>query len=202
MSSHSGRVALVTGSGRGIADAHAAALGPIDVLIDNAGISPKSGSDGKRAPMREMTPEERPPVLDVDLTRAFNCTRAVVPGTRELGRGRTVSTSSVAAETFRDIVGVHYAATKAGLIGSTKHLAGELGPFGVTVNAVAPGRIDTPPMRGTASAAKDAVKAIKPPRRFGTSEDVADTGLFLTSDAASFVTAQVIDMAGGLHIAS
>lgn len=252
MSTHSGRVALVTGSGRGIgraiADAHgaagaavvyldhdpalaetaaaeaiaagrkaiglaadvadyasvaaacekaAAALGPIDVLVNNAGISPKSGSDGKRAPMWEMSPEEWRRVLDVNLTGAFNCTRAVVPGMRELGRGRIVSTSSVAGKTFCDIVGVHYAATKAGLIGFTKHLAGELGPFGITVNAVAPGRIDTPLMRGTASAANDAVKAITPLRRFGTPEDVAETCLFLTSDAASFVTAQVIDVAGG-----
>lgn len=252
MSSHQGRVVVVTGGGRGIgraiADAHAAAgaavayldhdasladsaaadarmrglkaigvaadvanfkevetamkrvaeaLGPIDVLINNAGISPKSGTDGKRALAWEMDPDEWRRVLDVNLTGAFNCTRAVLPGMKELGRGRIVSTSSVAGKTFCDIVGIHYAATKAALIGFTKHLAGEVGPFGITVNAVAPGRIDTPLMRGTANAANDAVKAITPMRRFGSPEEVADTVLFLTSDAARFVTGQTIDVAGG-----
>ncbi|MBU3732760.1 MAG: SDR family oxidoreductase [Beijerinckiaceae bacterium] len=252
MSSHQGRVVVVTGGGRGIgraiADAHAAAgaavayldhdasladsvaadarmrglkaigvaadvanfkeidtamkrvaeaLGPIDVLVNNAGISPKSGTDGKRALAWEMDPDEWRRVLDVNLTGAFNCTRSVLPGMKELGRGRIVSTSSVAGKTFCDIVGIHYAATKAALIGFTKHLAGEVGPFGITVNAVAPGRIDTPLMRGTANAANDAVKAITPMRRFGTPEEVADTVLFLTSDAARFVTGQTIDVAGG-----
>lgn len=252
MSSHQGRVVVVTGGGRGIgraiADAHAAAgaavayldhgasladsaaadarmrglkaigvaadvanfkevetamkrvaeaLGPIDVLINNAGISPKSGTDGKRALAWEMDPDEWRRVLDVNLTGAFNCTRAVLPRMKELGRGRIVSTSSVAGKTFCDIVGIHYAATKAALIGFTKHLAGEVGPFGITVNAVAPGRIDTPLMRGTANAANDAVKAITPMRRFGSPEEVADTVLFLTSDAARFVTGQTIDVAGG-----
>lgn len=252
MSSHQGRVVVVTGGGRGIgraiADAHAAAgaavayldhdasladsaaadarmrgikaigvaadvanfkeidtamkrvaeaLGPIDVLVNNAGISPKSGTDGKRALAWEMDPDEWRRVLDVNLTGAFNCTRSVLPGMKELGRGRIVSTSSVAGKTFCDIVGIHYAATKAALIGFTKHLAGEVGPFGITVNAVAPGRIDTPLMRGTANAANDAVKAITPMRRFGSPEEVADTVLFLTSDAARFVTGQTIDVAGG-----
>lgn len=252
MSSHQGRVVVVTGGGRGIgraiADAHAAAgaavayldhdasladsvaadarmrglkaigvaadvanfkeidtamkrvaeaLGPIDVLVNNAGISPKSGTDGKRALAWEMDQDEWRRVLDVNLTGAFNCTRSVLPGMKELGRGRIVSTSSVAGKTFCDIVGIHYAATKAALIGFTKHLAGEVGLFGITVNAVAPGRIDTPLMRGTANAANDAVKAITPMRRFGSPEEVADTVLFLTSDAARFVTGQTIDVAGG-----
>ena len=252
MSTHRGRVAVVTGAGRGIgraiADAHAfagaaiayldhdaaladsaaadakargaqaiglaadvadytaiehamaraaEALGPIDILINNAGISPKSGADGKRAPAWEMPPEEWQRVLDVNLTGAFNCTRAVLPSMKNLGRGRIVSTSSVVGKTYSDIVGIHYAATKAALIGFTKHLAGEVGPFNITVNAVAPGRIDTPLMRGTASAANDAVKAVTPMRRFGTPEEVAETVLFLTSHGGRFVTGQTIDVAGG-----
>ena len=252
MMTHQGRVALVTGSGRGIgraiadrlgeagaliayldhdpslaqtaadeamkhgrkalgiaadiADADAIAeavktieqtLGPIDILVNNAGISPKSGADGKRALAWEMDVAEWQRVTDVNLTGAFICARSVLPGMIARKRGAIVSTSSVAGKTFCDIVGIHYAATKAGLIGFTKHLAGEAGPYGINVNAVAPGRIDTPLMRGTASAANDAAKAATPMRRFGTPEDVAETVLFLTSDEACFVTGQVVDVAGG-----
>jgi 3-oxoacyl-[acyl-carrier protein] reductase len=252
MTSHAGRVALVTGSGRGIgraiadrlgtagaavayldhdpalsktaaeeaqnaglkafgisadvadaaAIAHAVAaiekaLGPIDILVNNAGISPKSGPDGKRSPSWAMDVEEWQRVTAVNLTGAFICARTVLPGMIERQTGSIVSTASVAGKTFCDIVGIHYAATKAGLIGFTKHLAGEVGPFGITVNAVAPGRIDTPLMRGTASAANEAAKAATPMRRFGTPEDVAGTVLFLTSRDACFVTGQVIDVAGG-----
>lgn len=252
MSTHTGRVALVTGSGRGIgraiadrlgeagaavayldhdpelarsaadeavragraaigvsadvADAQAiakavkqieAALGPVDILVNNAGISPKSGQDGKRALTWEMDVEEWQRVVGVNLTGAFICSNAVLPGMVARRRGAIVSTSSVAGKTFCDIVGIHYAATKAGLIGFTKHLAGEVGPYGITVNAVAPGRIDTPLMRGTASAANEAAKLATPMRRFGTPDDVAGTVLFLTSDNAGFVTGQTIDVAGG-----
>jgi len=250
--SHSGRVVLVTGSGRGIgramADAHAdagaaiayldhdaalaqeaaesakargvkavavsadvadydsvaaaieiatAALGPIDVLVNNAGISPKSGADKRRVDAFAMDPAEWRRVIDVNLTGAFNCTRVVLPSMRDLGRGRIVNVSSVAGRTYCDIVAVHYAASKAAVIGFTKHLAGELGPLGITVNALAPGRIDTPLMRGTAPEANEAARMATPLRRLGTPEDVADTCLFLTSDQARFVTGQVIDVAGG-----
>lgn len=252
MSSHSGKVVLVTGAGRGIgqaiADAHAAAgasvayldhdpllaeraasaarargamtmavsadvadeasvktvvarvaeaFGPISVLVNNAGISPKSGADGKRAALGEMGADEWRRVLDVNLTGAFLCASAVVSGMRAAQRGAIVSVSSVAGKTYCDIVGIHYAATKAALIGFTKHLAGELGPHGITVNAVAPGRIDTPLMRGTAPEANEAARMATPLRRLGSPEDVAKTCLFLTSDDAAFVTGQVCDVAGG-----
>jgi 3-oxoacyl-[acyl-carrier protein] reductase len=173
------------------------ALGTIDILVNNAGISPKTGADGKRANAWEMSPAEWRRVIDVNLTGAFNGMHAVVPGMREIGRGRIISMSSVAGKTYSDIVGVHYAASKAALIGFTKHLAGELGPYGITVNAVAPGRIDTPLMRGTAPEANEAVRLATPLRRLGSPEDVANMCLFLTSDAAAFVTGQVCDVAGG-----
>jgi 3-oxoacyl-[acyl-carrier protein] reductase len=252
MSSHRGKIVLVTGAGRGIgqaiADAHAAAgasvayldhdpelaaaaaaaaaqrgaaalavsadvadeasvalaiarigdaFGPVDVLINNAGISPKSGADGKRARLGDMSADEWRRVLDVNLTGAFLCASAVVPGMRAAGHGAIVSVSSVAGKTYCDIVGVHYAATKAALIGFTKHLAGELGPDGITVNAVAPGRIDTPLMRGSAPEANEAARLATPLRRLGKAEDVAQTCLFLTSDNAAFITGQVCDVAGG-----
>lgn len=172
-------------------------LGTIDILVNNAGISPKTGADGKRANAWEMSSDEWRRVIDVNLTGAFNGMRAVVPGMREIGRGRIVSMSSVAGKTYCDIVGVHYAASKAALIGFTKHLAGELGPYGITINAVAPGRIDTPLVRGTAPGANEAARLATPLRRLGSPEDVANMCLFLTSDAAAFVTGQVCDVAGG-----
>ncbi|MFG1420959.1 SDR family oxidoreductase [Roseixanthobacter liquoris] len=174
-----------------------AALGPIDVLVNNAGISPKSGADKRRVDAFAMDPAEWRRVIDVNLTGAFNCTRVVLPGMRDLGRGRIVNVSSVAGRTYCDIVAVHYAASKAALIGFTKHLAGELGLLGITVNALAPGRIDTPLMRGTAPEANEAARMATPLRRLGSPEDVADTCLFLTSEQASFVTGQVVDVAGG-----
>jgi len=172
-------------------------LGTIDILVNNAGISPKTGADGKRANAWEMSSDEWRRVIDVNLTGAFNGMRAVVPGMREIGRGRIVSLSSVAGKTYCDIVGVHYAASKAALIGFTKHLAGELGPYGITINAVAPGRIDTPLVRGTAPEANEAARLATPLRRLGSPQDVANMCLFLTSDAAAFVTGQVCDVAGG-----
>jgi 3-oxoacyl-[acyl-carrier protein] reductase len=174
-----------------------AIFGPVTALVNNAGISPKSGSSGGKAPLWEMTAKEWRRVVDVNLTGAFNCARAVIPQMIAAKGGSIVSISSVAGKTYCDIVGVHYAATKAGLIGFTKHLAGELGEHGVTVNAIAPGRIDTPLMRGTVSAANDRAREATPLKRFGQPGDVAATSLFLTSGASRFVTAQVIDVAGG-----
>ena len=172
-------------------------LGPIDVLVNNAGISPKSGADGRRVDAWALDPKEWRRVIDVNLTGAFNCTRAVLPAMRELGRGRIVNVASVAGRTYCDIVAVHYAASKAALIGFTKHLAGELGPLGITVNAVAPGRIDTPLMRSAAAEINEAVRLATPLRRLGLPEEVASMCLFLTSDQGAFVTGQIVDVAGG-----
>jgi 3-oxoacyl-[acyl-carrier protein] reductase len=246
---HDGRVAVVTGAGRGIGRAIADALaasgatvayldsqsalveeaataspgkamalaadiadeaavaaafaavaerfGPVGILVNNAGISPKSGTDGRRAGAAEIPLEEWRRVLDVNLTGAFLCSRAVLPGMKAMGGGSIVNMASVAGRTYCDIVGLHYAATKAALIGMTKHLAGEVGPDGITVNAVAPGRIDTPMVRGTAPEANEAVRQATPLRRLGAPQDVAATCLFLTSEAGAFVTGQVCDVAGG-----
>jgi len=177
------------------------ALGPIDVLVNNAGISPKH--NGRRADIHEMDPAEWRRVLAVNLDGAFNCVRRVVPGMIARKAGAIVNQSSVAGKTyFNDfpLTGVHYAASKAALIGFTKHLAGELGPHGITVNAIAPGRIDTPLMRGVASEINDSIRRDTPLGRLGTPEDVAAVACFLTSADAGFVTGQVVDVAGGWMI--
>lgn len=171
------------------------ALGPIDTLVNNAGISPKHA--GKPMPIWQMDPLEWRRVVDVNLNSVFNFSRIVTPGMVERRFGRIVSMSSVAGKAYLDIVAAHYGTTKAALIGMTRHLAGELGPHGITVNAIAPGRIDTPLVRGVAREANEKVARETPLRRLGAPDEVASTCLFLTSDDAAFVTGQVVDVAGG-----
>lgn len=176
-------------------DAAQSILGPVDTVINNAGISPKH--QGLPVPIWQMEPAEWRQVVDVNLNSVFHFTRLLAPGMVERRFGRIVSMSSVAGKAYLDIVAAHYSTTKAALIGLSRHLAGELGPHGITVNALAPGRIDTPMVAGAPQAANDAVTAVTPLRRLGTPNEVADACLFLTSDQASFITGQVIDVAGG-----
>lgn len=176
-------------------DAAQAVLGPVDTVVNNAGISPKH--QGLPAPIWRMDPAEWRQVVEVNLNSVFHFTRLLAPGMVERRFGRIVSMSSVAGKAYLDIVAAHYSTTKAALIGMTRHLAGELGPYGITVNALAPGRIDTPMVAGAPQAANEAVVAVTPLRRLGTPDEVAAACLFLTSEPASFITGQVIDVAGG-----
>src|SRR2546425_621304 len=113
-----------------------AALGPVHVLVNDAGIA-------GLVPLREMTEDEWDRMIAVHLKGAFNCTRAVLGDLTAAGWGRIVNVSSVAGLRGAPQL-VHYSAAKAGLIGFTKALAAEVGPLGITVNAIAPGLIDTP----------------------------------------------------------
>lgn len=173
----------------------AAEIGPIDTLVNNAGISPKHA--GRPAPIWQMAPAEWHRVVDVNLHSVFNFARRLTPGMVERKFGRIVSMSSVAGKAYLDIVAAHYGTTKAALIGMTRHLAGELGPHGITVNALAPGRIDTPMVAGAPREANDAVVAVTPLRRLGKPVEVADACVFLSSPRSGFITGQVIDVAGG-----
>ena len=172
-----------------------AALGPIDTLILNAGISPKK--DGKKAPIFEISEDEWRLVVGVNLNGAFNFSRILSPGMVQRRRGRIVTMSSVAGKAYLDLVGAHYSATKGALIAFTRHLAGELGPYGITVNGLAPGRIDTPLLKTVSTELNDAVIADTPLRRLGTPDEVAAACAFFTSDEAGFITGQVLDVAGG-----
>lgn len=111
-------------------------------MIDNAGISPKH--DGKPAPIWQMTSTEWQRVVNVNLNGAFNLSRLLSVSMVERRFGRIISMSSVAGSAFLPIVAAHYSATKAAIIGLTRHLAGELGEYGITANALAPGRIEPP----------------------------------------------------------
>ncbi|ACL58658.1 3-oxoacyl-ACP reductase FabG [Methylobacterium nodulans] len=181
-----------------LAEAALAMGGPFDTVINNAGISPKH--DGVAHKVWEMDPAEWNRVIAVNLSGAFNTVRALSPAMREAGSGWIVNLSSVAGKTYSPIVACHYAASKAGLIGLTKHLAAELGPFGIRVNAIAPGRIETPMVRAVGAAVNEEQARLTPLGRLGAPEEVADLALYLTSAEASFVTGQTVDVAGGLYM--
>ena len=177
-----------------------AAVGDVefDTVVNNAGISPKH--DGLAHKVWEMDPAEWRRVVDVNLTGTFNTIRLLTPAMRRAGRGWIVNTSSVAGKTYSPIVACHYAATKSAIIGFTKHLAAELGPFGIWVNALAPGRIETPMVRGVAPEVNAEQVRLTPMGRLGQPEEVADVALWLTSPESSFVTGQTVDVAGGLYM--
>ena len=177
------------------ADAVQRAFGPADILLNNAGISPKH--DGHGALTLEMDPDEWNRVVAVNLTGVFHGVRAFGPAMAARGWGSIVNQSSIAAKNYVSVIGAHYPATKAALMGLTTHWAGEFGPRGINVNALAPGRIDTPLAQGVAPEVNAAIVTATPLGRIGTPADVAAAALFLTSDAGHFITGQTLDVAGG-----
>lgn len=183
---------------KALGDAAGRIGGPFDTVVNNAGISPKH--EGIAHKVWEMDPAEWNRVVAVNLSGCFNTIRALSPSMREANAGWIVNMSSVAGKTYSPIVACHYAATKSALIGFTKHLAAELGPFGVRVNAIAPGRIETPMVRAVAGEVNEEQVRMTPMGRLGAPEEVADLALYLTSPEASFVTGQTIDVAGGLYM--
>jgi 3-oxoacyl-[acyl-carrier protein] reductase len=171
-------------------------LGPVDILINNAGISPKR--DGRPVPIHQMDPNEWLQVIGVNLNGAFNFSRLLAGGMIERRYGRIVSMSSVAGKAYLGgIVAAHYSTSKAALIGFTRHLAGELGPHGITVNAIAPGRIATPMVRMVSDEVNLVAINETPLRRLGEPDEVAEACCYLTSPEANFITGQVLDVAGG-----
>jgi NAD(P)-dependent dehydrogenase (short-subunit alcohol dehydrogenase family) len=193
-----GRLLAVAGDctdAAALADFHArtlAAFGSIDVLFNNVG---QSGRE-RAAEFYASSEEVWRFVLEVSLFAAMRLSRLVVPGMRERGRGRIVNMSSDAA--FVGDVGlVDYAAAKMGVVGFTRALARELAPFGVTVNAVAPGAIRTRAHDKLAPEVIDRIKAGAPAGFIAEPEDVAGCVAFLASDDARYVTGQTLLIDGG-----
>ena len=177
-------------------DTTVAAWGSIDFAFNNAGC----GADGVHipfVPLTEVTEGDWDKVIDTNLKGTFLCMKAVSRIMMKQRYGRIVNLSSVVG--LRGNAGqVNYAASKAGVVGMTKSLAKELASRGVTVNAVAPGFIETDMTAAMPQAAKDAMMPTIPMQRLGAPEDVAKAVAFLASDEAAYVTGQVLAVDGGM----
>ncbi|MBS3898883.1 MAG: 3-oxoacyl-[acyl-carrier-protein] reductase [Dethiobacter sp.] len=166
-------------------------FGKVDILVNNAGIT----RDNIVARMKQ---EEWQSVLDTNLSGAFNCAKAVMrPLLKQKSGGRIINLSSVIGQAG-GAGQANYAAAKAGLIGLTKSLAKELASRQITVNAVAPGYIETEMTSVLLEEVKSGILKQIPLARFGLAEDVADVVVFLASERAAYITGQVIAVDGGL----
>jgi 3-oxoacyl-[acyl-carrier protein] reductase len=226
-----GRVAVVTGTAHGIGAGIAAALaehgaavhgvdldtvdvtdaaqvggffasvGRIDILVNNAG--GVVGQVGR--PLEEVSEDDWQAIVDANLTSTFLCTRAVTPGMKERGYGRIVNISSGAGRSV-SLTGIQaYASAKAGQIGFTRQTAHELGPFGITVNSIAPGFILSNPTsiaqyESYGEAGRRKLLESIATRRLGRPEDIANGVLFFVAEASSWVTGQVLSIDGGHSI--
>ena len=177
---------------RAITEAEIALGGTIDVLVNNAAIS-------WIGQMQDMTDEEWRNILDTNLSGAFYLSRGVVSGMVRNHYGRIVSIGSMWGKVGASCE-VAYSATKAGLRGLTMAMAKELGPSGITVNCVEPGFIATEMNAAIDEASKQALCDETPLGRMGTPAEVAAAVVFLASDAAGFITGQVIGVDGGLAV--
>jgi NAD(P)-dependent dehydrogenase (short-subunit alcohol dehydrogenase family) len=167
------------------------ALGSVDILINNAGVlRPTATCD--------IEAEEWDFVVDVNLKGTFLCTKEAILLMRERGWGRIINLSSSAGKSVSTIGGSHYTAAKAGVLGFTRHVAREVAAYGITVNALCPGLIDTDMVRKTIAPEKIAQYAESfPIARLGASEEVAALALYLSSDEAGYITGASIDINGG-----
>jgi NAD(P)-dependent dehydrogenase (short-subunit alcohol dehydrogenase family) len=166
-------------------------FGGLHILINNAGILYPTA-------VIDIPEDEWDRVIDVNLKGTFLCSQAALPVMQKNTWGRIVNFSSTAGKNISTVGGAHYTAAKAGILGFTRHLAREAAPFGITVNAVCPGLIDTDMVRNTIDAARQKAYASRfPISRLGKPEEVADLVAFLCSDKAAYITGASLDINGG-----
>jgi len=167
-------------------------LGPIDVVCNNAGIT-------RDTTINRMTHEQWQSVIDTNLGSCFNVCRAVIEGMRERKFGRIVNIGSINGQAGQ-YGQVNYAAAKSGIHGFTKALAQEGAKFGITVNAIAPGYIDTDMVRAVPEAVLEKIVARIPVGRLGSASEIARGVLFLVGDEAGFITGSTLSINGGQHM--
>jgi len=167
-------------------------LGPVEVVVNNAGIT----RDGT---IHKMSPEQWAEVINTNLTSCFNTARVVIDGMRERGFGRIVNIGSINGQAGQ-YGQVNYAAAKSGIHGFTKALAQEGAAKGITVNAIAPGYIDTEMVRSVPPNVLEKIVAKIPVGRLGQASEIARGVLFLVADDAGFVTGSTLSINGGQHM--
>ena len=163
----------------------------IDILVNNAGIL------RRRASIADIPEEEWDLVMNVNVKGVFNCSKAVLPTMKERRYGKIVNISSTAGRSTSELGGAAYTASKAAVLGFSRHLAREAAAFNINVNAVCPGLIDTPMVRETTTP-EELEKFIRdiPMGRLGSPEEEANLVLFLVSDASSYINGATIDVTG------
>jgi 3-oxoacyl-[acyl-carrier protein] reductase len=167
-----------------------------DLLVNAAGISPKK-PDGQRLPAWEIPPAQWDEVLKINVHGVFHTMSAVIPSMIQSRRGAIVNIGSLAGRRYSSIAGAAYATSKAGVEAITRQFAGEVAEFGIRINAVAPGRIQTPMADLAGDAFNEQIRLQTPLRRLGRPFDVANAVMFLLSDAAAFMTGETLVVSGG-----
>lgn len=170
----------------------ASEFGSLDILVNNAGIT----RDGL---LMRMKDDEWDAVIDVNLKGTFACTREAIKLMAKAKSGRIVNISSVVGE-IGNAGQANYCASKAGMIGFTKAVAREYAKRNITVNAVAPGFIETDMTGVLSDSVRDELMKQIPVNRLGTPEDIANAVYFLVSDLGSYITGHVLDVNGGMHM--
>lgn len=170
-----------------------AELGGIDILVNNAGL-------GRPTPSLLDLPESQwDLILSVNLKGPFLVSRAVLPAMLQRGPGgRIINIASLAGRSTSVLMGADYTASKAGLLGLTRHMARELASRSITVNAVCPGTVETPLIRAATPEERQRAEAKVPMGRFAQPEEIASVVLFLASDRSSYMTGASLDVNGGL----
>lgn len=166
----------------------------VDILVNNAGIL-------QVAFIADISEGERDRVIDVNLKGVFLCSQCVISHMVKKKRGRIINIASIGGKDGFPLAGVHYSASKAGVMGFTRQLAKQVAPYGITVNAVAPGTTDSGMIAHRTDAQKAEILKKIPEGRLGRPEDTAEAVAFLASDEADFITGETLDVCGGLYMA-
>jgi NAD(P)-dependent dehydrogenase (short-subunit alcohol dehydrogenase family) len=168
--------------------------GGIDILVNNAGT-------GRPMMVEDMDKSEWDRILDINLGGVFNCSRAVIPTMKSRGGGKIVNISSLAAKTMSYHGGADYTASKSAVLGFTRHLAFELGPHHINVNAICHGVTMTPLVEAHSSPEmRESVRSHTPMRDLVKPEDIANAVIFLASKKARMITGSTIDVDGGIAL--